>query len=166
MPRSKTPVWVALVTSGLAVAAFTFVGDKVWQVVRHRSVGPEYVDTSIRLEEGRVLLFVRNNSDDALDLVRATITLNDPSLVATSALGAYPDISKVYTVESTVGPTTVAAEQAGLVLNVGMAQAIEPRGADQFGFSIAGLAGPIDLTRTTVRAVLHDIRGNTYSVSP
>jgi len=47
---SKTKLWVTLITSGLGVAALTFVGDKAWQVLQHRSIGPKYVDATIQVE--------------------------------------------------------------------------------------------------------------------
>ena len=103
MDTPKHSLWMTLLSSGLAVALFTFVADKAWEVLRHHSVGPKYVDTSVRFEDHKLFLFVRNNSDDPLDLVHAKIDIDAPELVSTQALGAYPEVSKVYDVSATSG---------------------------------------------------------------
>src|SRR5262249_50537303 len=64
MAKRKSSVWITLLTSGVAVAVLTFALNKSWDVFHHRAIGPKYVQTSLRFEDGKILLFVRNNSDD------------------------------------------------------------------------------------------------------
>jgi hypothetical protein len=45
-------------------------------------------------------------------------------------------------------------------------QAISPKTADQFGFTLNGLAGPIDLSKTKIRVKLEDLKGNSYVIEP
>jgi len=165
MAKRKSSVWVTLLTSGVAVAALTFGLNKSWDVFHHRAIGPKYVQTSLRFEDGKILLFVRNNSDDPLDLVDAKIDVDDPDLAKTAALGIYPDISKVYEVKSSAGKGTIAAADNGLSLDVRIAQAIAPKAADQFAIGVVGLAGSVDLSNSRIRAQLRDIKGRTYTVA-
>jgi|SRR6516225_10449931 len=166
MTKSKNAVWLTLLSGGLGVAFFTFVANKAWEMYRHRPVGPAYVESSIRFEGNKLLVFVRNNSDEPLDLKRAEIDIDEPDLVKAQVLGAYPDVSKVYTASASVGSASLDAGDKGLVLTVSIAQAIAPKAADQFGVSLDGLAGPVDLSKVKVRAKLEDLIGNKYTVTP
>jgi hypothetical protein len=163
----KSTVWLTLVSGGLGVAIFTFVANKAWEVYRHQPVGPAHVQTSMRFEDNKLLLFVRNNSDEPLDLVRARVDIDAPELVNVAALGAYPDVSQVYTASATKGSASIdAAADKGLVLKIRITQALAPKAADQFGIALNGLAGPVDLSRVKIRAELEDIKGNRYVVVP
>jgi hypothetical protein len=169
--RSGTP-WLTLITSGLGVAIFGFVANKAWDGWTHRATGPETVQTSLRFEDRRLFLFVRNNGDEPLDLVRARIDIDEPALVGQEVLGAYPEVSKVYSASASAsgaaapGSVSVAAASGGLVLDARIAQAIAPKAADQFGFGLDGVAGPVDLSRLKLRVQLEDIRGQHYTVTP
>lgn len=165
MRKSTQKLWITLVTSGLGVALLTFGANKVWELYRHRSIGPEYVDASIRLENDKVFVFLRNNSDEPLDLKRARISLDEPGLVAGPALGAYPDISKIYSATPTSGSANLDVIDKQLVVTLHITQAIAPKDADQFGVALTGLLGPVDLSRARIRAELEDLKGNRYVVT-
>lgn len=163
--KSSTP-WLSIVSGGLGVAIFTFAANNVWEAARHRSAGPEFVTASIRFEDNKLLVFVRNESDEALDLVQAQIRIDEPALVRNDVLGAYPDVSKLYSASASVGSVRLETVGNGMVLNAKIAQAIAPKTADQFGFSLDGVAGPVDLSKLKVRAELQDMKGNRYTVTP
>ena len=165
MPKSRKAGWITLLTSGLGIALLTFVANKAWEVYRHRSVGPEYVDASIRLEDNKLFVFLRNNSDEPLDLNRARISVDEPGLVSNLALGAYPDVSKLYTAIATSGSTNLEVVNNRLVVTLQITQAIAPKTADHFGVTLVGLIGPLDLSKAKVRAEFEDLKGNTYVVT-
>ena len=162
-PKKKT-IWPALLSSGIGVALFTFVASKGWELYRHRGVSPKYVDASVRVENDQLLVFVRNRSDDPLDLTGASISIDDPALVSTAAMGAYPDVSKVYTVSRAPGSSRLEIVDDRLVVRLQIAQAIAPSGADQFGFALKGLAGPVDLSSAKIDVELEDMKGNRYRI--
>jgi hypothetical protein len=162
MPKSRKAVWITILTSGLGVALLTFVANKAWEVYRHKSVGPEYVDASIRIEDNKVFVFLRNNSDEPLDLQRAKFSLDEPGLVSSQALGAYPDISKLYTATATSGSTNLEVVNKELVVTLHITQAIAPKAADHFGVTLVGLVGPLDLSKARIRAEFEDLKGNKY----
>ena len=165
MASKKTAVWVTLLTSGLGVALLTFMADKGWEFYQHRNVGPEHVYAALRLEDNKVFVFLRNNSDEPLDFKRATIFLSEPTLVDSQAFAAYPDITKVYTATATSGSANVDVVGKQLVVTLHITQSIAPKGADHFGVALAGLAGPLDLSKATVRAELEDLKGKKYVVT-
>jgi len=162
-PRTKkTIVWVTLLTSGLGVAMATFVANKGWELWQHRSVGPKHVDATLRLEDNKLIVFLRNNSDEALDLKRATFSFDDPGLVPGTMLGAYPDVSKVYVATASSGNADLAVVDSRLVVTLQIAQAIAPKQADQFGVTLTGIIGPVDLSKAKVHAEFEDLKGNRY----
>lgn len=163
MNRKKT-VWLAVLSSGFAVALFTSISNKVWEIYRHHNVGPKYVDTSMQFDDNRLFLFVRNKSDEPLDLIRAVIDIDEPELLKTETLGAYPDVSKVYDVSVTSGSAELQVVNNRLVIRLKITQAIEPKAADHFGVTLVGLAGPVNLSNIKVSARLEDIKGNIYVV--
>lgn len=165
MTNTKKISWLTVLSSGLAVALFTFIANKAWEIYRHHGVGPKYVDISIRFEDKRLLLFVRNNSDEPLDLIRAKIDIDEPELLKTETLGAYPDVSKVYDVSATSGSATLEVVDDRLVIRLEITQAIAPKAADYFGITLVGLTGPVNLSNAKVRAELEDIKGNLYVVT-
>lgn len=165
MPKSKKSIWITLITSGLGIAVLTFAANKAWEVYRHRSIGPQYVDATIRLEENKVFVFLRNNSDEALDLKLAKFSVDEPALVSTQALGAYPEVSKVYTVTATSGSSNIEIVNNELVVTLNITQAIAPKGADHFGIALVGLLGPLDLSKAKIRAEFEDLKGQTYVVA-
>jgi hypothetical protein len=165
MDASKSKAWVAIVSSGLGVALFTFVANKAWEVLRHHPVSPKYVDTSMRFENNQLFVFVRNNSDDPLDLTEANLNIDEPSLTDVPTMGAYPDVSKLYDVASTRGSAHLQVVDNRLVVKVKILQAINPKAADQFALTLTGLTGPVDLSRAKIQAQLHDIKGHIYIVS-
>lgn len=162
----KPRAWITVLFLSLAVAIVSTMTYKAWEVYGHHPVGPEYVQTSMRFEDGRVLVFVRNNSDEPLDLVRARLEIREPELVSTEVLGAYPDVSKIYDVKPTTGTATIAVSGDSLLLNVSITQAIAPKAVDHFGVALDGLAGPVDLSKVKLHAQLEDIKGNRYTVAP
>jgi hypothetical protein len=165
MTTTKHSPWITLLSSGLVVALFTFVAGKAWEVLRHHSVGPKYVDTAVRFEDHKLFLFVRNNSDEPLDIVRAKIDIDAPELVSSPALGAYPEVTKVYDVSATSGSAKLDVVANHLVVRMKIIQAIAPRGADHFGIALSGLTGPVDLSKATIHAEIDDIKGNVYVVT-
>lgn len=166
MPNAAKLVFLTkFLSSGLAVALFTFVADKAWQTYSHHALGPKYVDTALRFEGDKLLLFVRNNSDEPLDLVRAKIEIDAPELLKDGALGAYPEISKLYDVSPTAGSAKLQIVADRLVVQLKIIQAIGPKTADHFGITLNGLAGPVDLSNDTIHAEIEDIKGHTYLVT-
>lgn len=163
---TKGNKWLAAVlSSGLVVALATFFVDKAWERWQHAEVGPAYVDGSMRFDGDRLLLLVRNRSDEPLDLVGATIEVEESSLSNTGSLGAYPEVSHIYDAKATSGNARVQQSASGIVIMVDIAQAIEPNEVDQFGVQLEGVAGPVDLSRLPIRASLTDVKGNTYRIS-
>lgn len=161
MKRLRKSTWIALLSSGLGVAIFGFIANTAWEIYRHRSVAPEYVNAVIRFEENTLFLYVRNNSNEPLDLVQAKIEIDDPNLIK-FPLGAYPDVSKIYNVSSSVGDAAMEIIDNKLVVNLRIIQAIEPGKSDNFGIKIQGLLGPINLSKAKVHAELRDIAQHTY----
>lgn len=159
--KKSLQIWPIVLSSGLVVAIFTFTSDKAWNYLHHHKVGPSYVDSSIRCEEGRILLLVRNNSDEPLDLVSARVNINSPELTSIDALGAYPDISKVYRVTSSES-TKLQRLGTSLIVDMKIAQAIPPKGLDHFGFELIGPIGSVDLKKANLWAEFWDIKGNHY----
>lgn len=119
--------------------------------------------TTLRFEDNKLLLFVRNNSDDSLDLTAAKIDIDDPELLQ-SPMGAYPDVSKVYDVSTTAGSAKLETDNDRLVVKLHITQAIPPKAADQFGVQIVGPAGPLDLSNVKFDVEIQDIKGHTYVV--
>ena len=163
----KTSIWLTLLSGAFGAAIFTFIATKAWEIYQHRPVGPDYVQASIRFEDDKLLLFVRNNSDEPLDLKRAAIAIDDPSLVESTVLGAYPEISKIYTVSTSKGGhTNLEVMDNGLMVTVDISQAIPAKDVDQFAITLNGLAGPVDLSRVKLHASLEDMKGNRYFSDP
>jgi hypothetical protein len=164
MAKKGQTVWIGVVSSGLAVALFSFIANKAWDSYHYHHVGPKYVDAALRFEDNKVLLFIRNNSDDPLDLAVAKIDINDPELLSTQTLGAYPDVSKIYSVSTTSGSGTVETVNNRLVVKLNIAQAIAPKAADQFGVMIVGPVGPLDLSKVKFDVEIQDMKGHSYLV--
>lgn len=164
MLKRKKIVWLTVLSSGLAVALFTFIANKAWEIYSHHSVGTKYVDTSIRFKDNSLLLFVRNNSDEPLDLIRAKIEINEPELLKYETMGTYPDVSKVYDVSVTSGSAKLEIVDNRLVIRLKITQAIAPKAADHFGITLVGLTGPMNLSNVKIRAELEDIKGHIYEV--
>lgn len=118
----------------------------------------------MQFDDNRLFLFVRNKSDEPLDLIRAVIDIDEPELLKTETLGAYPDVSKVYDVSVTSGSAELQVVNNRLVIRLKITQAIEPKAADHFGVTLVGLAGPVNLSNIKVSARLEDIKGNIYVV--
>jgi hypothetical protein len=165
LPNRKRKVWLTVLSSGLAVALFTFIANKTWEIYSHHSVGPKYVDTTIRFEEERLFFFVRNNSDEPLDLIGAKIQIDEPELFKNETLGAYPDVSKVYEVSVTSGSAKLEIVDNRLVMRLKIIQEIAPKAADHFGVTLVGLTGPVNLSNVKIRAELEDIKGNIYLIT-
>lgn len=124
MTRKKPSIWVTILTGGLGIALFSFLADKAWVSSQHHKVGPRFVDASIRVDEaGEIMFFVRNNSDEPLDLVQARIELD----MADSTLEVYPSISKIYRLEPAPRGVSLTTEAGKLLVSVNITQAIEPR---------------------------------------
>lgn len=128
--------WAKVLFRGLGVAVFTFAATPLWN--SHRSVGPDYVHVALRVEYGALLLFVRNESDEPLDLVRTEISLNQAKNHS-GVLRAYPAPSRLYEVHSALR-TELAHEDEKPVVKLRIAQAIEP---DQFGTKSVGDQPPL-----------------------
>lgn len=152
--------WTALLFGGLGVAVFTFAAPIVWKALTHRSVGPDYVNAVLRVENGTVLLLVRNNSDEPLDLVQANIEIKTlKSQNSAPEFGAYPTPSHLYEVEAK--STVKLTQEKGLLrLTVPIAQAIEARQVDQFGFRIKSLTPRVG----SMTGEVVDSKGNVYKV--
>lgn len=153
--------WVKILFGGLGVAIFTFLADAMWDRMSHRGLGPETVRATLRVEDGALYVFVRNDSDEPLDLVRAELDIRTPE---NRALAAYPLPSRIYSV---VSEADAAIEQHDDLLSVrlNIAQAIDPGDADQFGFSIESGARPMTPQEGSVSGHIIDLRGNAYEVS-
>jgi hypothetical protein len=164
--ESKATTGLVILTSGLAAAIFAFIADKGWPILRHHGVGPRYVDASIRIDGDNLLVFMRNNSDDALDLVQATIDVLKPDLQqAPFPLGVYPPISQTYHVTPAIGNASVKAIPGGLEISLKIAQAIPSKEADQFEFQLTGPLGAADLSGAKVVVTISDTRANVYYAS-
>jgi hypothetical protein len=164
MPKSKKGQWITLLSGGLGVALLTFLLNKGWETYEHRNVGPRYVDASIRIENDKLFVFLRNNSDEPLDLKRATISVTQGDLVGGGALAAYPDVSKLYTATATSGSANLKIAGDQLIVTVDITQAVAPKADDHFGLELSGLTGPVDLSQAKIRVRLEDLKGNIYRV--
>ncbi len=162
MSARKATTWAKVLFAGLGVAVFTFVANTVWERLSHRSVGPDYVHAALRVEDGVLLLYLRNESDEPLDLVLAEIEINQAK-GGGGMLGVYPVPSHIYEVES--GSDAELEQQEGrLVVKLRISQAIEPGDADQFGFKILGPSGPLTPAAGSVKGTITDLQGNKYYV--
>lgn len=153
--------WMKVLFGGLGVAVFTFLADAVWDRVSHRSAGPDTVHTALRVEDGALYVFVRNDSDEPLDLVRAQLTIRSPK---PDVMGAYPLPSRIYRVVSE-REAQLDQQDDLLLVQLNIAQAINPGEADQFGFSIEDRARPLTPGQGTVQGEITDLKGNVYAVS-
>jgi hypothetical protein len=162
-PKRKR-LLVVLLTSSLAVAVIGSVLDKfLIPFVSHRAVGPKYVSAAARVDDDAVLIFVRNNSDEPLDLKEAVVEIDGVSPAGDGALGAYPDVSQVYRVVASPGVADLQETPGQVVVKVKIAQAIAPGSADQFSVRLVGSHGPARLGSATVKVNLVDLRGTEYS---
>lgn len=156
------PNWVKVLFGGVGVAAFTFFANTVWERVSHRSVGPDYVNATIRFDQGALLVFVRNESDEPLDLVLVEIEIEQPANQG-GVFGAYPKPSHLYEVESK-SDAVLTQQGDRLFVKLRVSQAIEPGNADQFGFKIKSASGPLQPYAGSISGKLTDLRGNVYRV--
>src|SRR5262245_29578535 len=153
--------WVKLLFGGLGVAAFTFAAPIVWQKISHRSLGPDSVVATMRLESDVLFLVVRNSSNEPLDIVEAEIEIDGVKGTAADELAAYPTPSHLYEVDSR---SAAELKQQGerLFLKLKIAQAIEPGQVDQFGFKIKGPSGSLTPAAGALKGKIKDVRGNVY----
>ena len=143
--KMKLAWFSAIFSSGIIVAIFTFGADKAWELFRHRSIGPKYVDTSVRFENNKLFVFVRNNSDEPLDLMRVKVNIDDSKLLNSPVMGAYPDVSQLYSVSVDTGSASIEIVNNQFNINLNIVQAISPKESDHFGIRLDGLTGPVDL---------------------
>jgi hypothetical protein len=156
--------WLVTLLGGLSVAIFSFVAPIVWKAVTHRSVGPKYVDATLRVENGTLFLFVRNNSNDPLDLVESDIEIKiQQKGDGAQEFGAYPALSHLYEVDS-ASAAQLKQQNGRLLVTLKIAQAIEAGQVDQFGFKIRGPAGPLTPTVGSLVGKVVDAKGNIYPV--
>ena len=162
--RNKVPGqgWTALFLSGIGVAAFTFAAPIVWQKLSHRNLGPAYVETALRAENGVLMLMVRNNSDDPLDLVAADVEIAIPKRPAVE-FGAYPELSHLYAVNAQASAELKQTDDR-LLVKLRIAQSIKPGHLDQFGFSINGPGGSLMPQSGSLHGSVTDIKGNVYPI--
>jgi len=163
MSEAAERSWVKLLFSGIGVAAFTFAAPIVWQKISYRPVGPAYVAAALRVDDGALLLLVRNNSQEPLDLVEADIDI-DGIPRAPQEFGAYPVPSHLYAVDSK-SSAHLAQSDGRLSVKLRIAQTIEPGQADEFGFKINGPSGLLTPTRGSLTGKITDSRGNNYRLS-
>jgi hypothetical protein len=155
---------VTLLGSGLIVAIFTFAAPIVWMAVTHRSVGPKYVDAAFHVENGTLLLLVRNNSNDPLDLVEADLEIKiQQAGDDTGEFGAYP-APHVYEIDSK-SPAQIKQQNGRLLVTLKIAQAIDAGQVDQFGFKITERAGPLTPPIGSLVGKVIDVKGNIYPVN-
>jgi hypothetical protein len=154
--------WTKALVGGLAVAAFGFAAPIVWQKVSHRSVGPDHVDTSMRVADGELLIFVRNNSHEPLDLVEAEIELERDRKDALE-LGVYPMPSQLYRIDSR-SAVELKQQDRRLFIKLKIVQAIDPGKFDQFGFKIEGPDGALTPAVGSLSGKMVDAKGNVYRV--
>lgn len=157
-------LWIAIVGSGIGAAVVAFGVEKAWEAYQYRSIGPEYVDGTIRVDGGKVLIFVRNNSDEPLDLKRATISLDDPASSERS-VGIYPEVSQIYTVAAASASTQIIGTGKRITVVINISQSIEPKGVDHFGISMQDALGFVDLSSVAIQADIEDLKGRRYLVN-
>jgi hypothetical protein len=153
--------WLMILTSGLGVAIFTFAAPIIWQKLSHKSAASATVDAVLRVEDNVFLVMVRNNSDDALDLVGAEFEIDERPGGDVNEFGAYPEPSHVYQVSSNA---QFKRANGKLAVSMKIAQAIDPGKVDQFGLSIKGPAGALALSPGSVKCRVRDVKGNVYPV--
>ena len=155
--------WLSLLCGGIGVAIFAFVAPKVWDFVAFKELKPDYVKASLRRDGDNVVVFVRNLSDEALDLTKARIVITGLEPGATR-LGAYPEVSKLYVIDATTGAATVERVEKDLVAMIRITQAIEPGDKDQFSFTLSDRVGAVNLAGAAIKGELFDIEGNAYRI--
>ncbi|MFN0194804.1 MAG: hypothetical protein ACKVP5_22980 [Aestuariivirga sp.] len=151
--------WITLAFGGIGVAAFTFLAPIVWDKFTHRSVGPDTIETSLRLEGGQVFVVVRNNSDEPLDLVEAEIEFSGLA-AADQGFAAFPEPSHLYEVDSRLN-AKLTESQGKLRISTKIAQAIAQGDVDQFGFKISGNALKLE-SANSITGKIKDINGNVF----
>ena len=150
-----------LLLSGFGVALFTFAAPIVWNKVAHRSVGPAYVEASLRVENGTIYLLVRNSSDDPLDLVEADLAMPAPKPAATR-LGAYPEPSHLYQVSSSTGAGEIEQTSGQLSVKLKIAQSIKAGEVDQFAVSVVDFGAVVTPSSGSLSGRIVDIMGHAY----
>ncbi|NJM30692.1 MAG: hypothetical protein HC855_11855 [Rhizobiales bacterium] len=151
--------WITVAFGGIGVAAFTFFAPIAWDKYTHRPVGPDTVETSLRVEDGQVFVVVRNNSDEPLDLVEAEIEFQGIT-AADQGFAAFPEPSHLYEVDSRLN-AKLTQNQDNLRISTKIAQAIEKGQVDQFGFKISGNAMKLQNAKS-ISGKVKDINGNVF----
>jgi len=153
--------WSTLIFSGIGVAVFGFLSNIAWEIYSHRDVGSKYVDISIRIDSEKILLFARNNSDDPLDLKKIKVKIQSDSFMK-KTLGAYPDISHIYKISSSVGKSKFNINNMEMIIDLDIIQVIEPKGFDHFGISINDSMESLTLENSKISVEMLDILNNSY----
>ena len=148
---------------GLGVAIFTFTAPLTYNHFHFRPVGPDTADAVIRTAEGNLAIFIRNRSDEALDLVAAELILASEHFPQ-DRFRAYRAFSHIYTVKLGDVTTDAVAAAGKISSRLSIAHAIEPGEFDSFGISVVADEGPLGLDASSVQLKLLDIKGNLYQV--
>jgi hypothetical protein len=156
--------WLVALSGGLIVAIFSFAAPIMWTAVTHRSVGPKYVTATLRVENGTLFLFVRNSSNDPLDLVEANIEIKiQQAGDGAEEFGAYPTPSHLYEIDS-ASAAQLKEQNGRLLVTLPITQAIEAGQVDQFGFKIRSPAGPFTPPVGSLVGKVVDSKKNNYPI--
>jgi hypothetical protein len=148
---------------GLGVAVFTFTASLTYDYFHFRSVGPDYVDAVLRTGEGNLAIFIRNRSDEALDLVAAELILASEH-IPQDRVRAYRNYSHVYTVTMGNASAEAVAAAGKISSRLSITHAIEPGEFDSFAISVVADDEALILDASSVQLTLLDIKGNLYQV--
>lgn len=162
MHEGSAQGWIKLLFGGLGVAAFSFAAPILWEQLSHRSAGPDHVAAALRIDDGVLLLLVRNGSDEPVDLIEAEIEIKDVG--GGDEFAAYPEPSQIYEVDF-ASDSEIRQVGGRLVVKLKIAQAIDPGQVDQFGFRINGPAGLLTPPAGSLTGKITDIEGNEYPLT-
>lgn len=154
--------WLKVLFGGAGVALLAFAAPLLWDRISFKELRPDYVQTSLRREGDKIIIFVRNLSDEPLDLIKARIVISGAESPTNSRLGTYPE-ETLYIIDPTTGKATVERDEGTLVVSIAFGQAIAPGEPDQFSFKLSR-PGTIHLEHALISGELFDIRGNAYPI--
>jgi hypothetical protein len=159
----KKEGWISIVFGGMGVALLSFAAPVAWNHLTHKHLDAEHIRVSVRYEAGTVTVFVRNRSDEPLDLTEARVTIIAADLPPPQ-FGAYPEVSHVYAVDGKGRYASIERDDAGIVVKTKILQVIEPGGYDHFSVALSGDVVPPDLLSVDFAVVLVDSNGRLYEI--
>ena len=148
---------IELLFGGVGVALLSFLAAQAWSIYTKKNISSDSVDVALRANGSAVVIYIRNNSDENLDIVKTELLIRDDE-IETEMLGVFPEVSKTYIIDSLPNAVINTNTSNSLEVFAETGQAISPGGVDQFEIMLRGPLGFIDLSDSSLKVKLHDIK--------